>query len=187
VFSEHLSITQAYGIAIEYTDFIYKPTSNFLDRNLTFTNKFDFRPTGNIMLVFDYSYNFHDNGSYLPDEETGEEELAVQGEDRRDRVFLRVDYRLMQRAKESPQGTLNQSLAFFAENRYSRFEDRSVVSDTKTVTADGQIVVGTRGDYELGAGRSLKFSLARVKRFARFGSDAEKNYWDMRSEFNYAF
>jgi hypothetical protein len=186
-FSEHLSVSQTYGIAIEYTDFTFKSSSNFLDRNLTFANKFDFRPTANITFVFDYSYNFHDNGSYLPDEETGEEVLLVQGEDRRDRVFLRVDYRLLQRVRESAQGTLHQTLGFFGENRFSRFEDRSVVSDTKTVTTDGQIVVGTRGDYELGTGRALKFSLARVKRFSKFGSDAEKNYWDMRSEFNYAF
>jgi hypothetical protein len=187
VFSEMWSISQTYGIAIEYTDFIFTPTSNFLDRNLSFANKLEFRPTGRVTFVFDYSYNFHDNGSYLPDDVTGEEELSVQGEDRRDRVFLRLDYRAVQRTNESVQGPLKRSLGFFSEYRYSHFEDRSVLSDTKTVSTDGQIVVGTRGDYELGAGRSLQFSLARVQRYSAFGSDAEKNYWDMRSEFNYAF
>ncbi|HXV14717.1 MAG TPA: hypothetical protein VEC56_10985, partial [Candidatus Krumholzibacteria bacterium] len=189
VFNEMITVSQSYGVAIEYTDFVFTPTSNFLDRNLIFTNRFDFKPTRHIGFVFDYGYNFHDNGSYLPDEVTGEEELSVQGEDRRDRINLRLDYRVMsrtvQKAPSDPQ--LRQSLGVFAEQRYSRFEDRSVLSDSKTVTTDGQIVVGARGDYEWGNGRTLKFTLARVKRSTKFGSEAEKNYWDMRSEFNYPF
>ncbi|MCI0450802.1 MAG: hypothetical protein L0Z51_00240 [Candidatus Latescibacteria bacterium] len=189
VFDEMFSVSQSYGIAIEYTDFVFTPTDNFLDRNLIFTNKFDFRPTKHVTFIFDYGFNFHDNGSYLPDEVTGEEELSVQGEDRRDRVNLRLDYRLMSRVvqKRPSDPQLRQSLGIFAEQRYSRFEDRSLFSDTKTVTTDGQIVVGTRGDYEFGNGRTLKFSLARVRRSSRFGSDAEKEYWDMRSEFTYPF
>ncbi len=185
----HLSISQSYGVSIEYTDFVYTQASNFLDRNLIFTNKFDVRPTSRVSFLFDYSYNFHDNGSYLPDEVTGNEVLTVQGEDRRDRVNLRLEYRIMQRSfKEQPSGSeFKQSLTFFAEQLYSRFEDRDLVSETKRVTTDGQIKVGARGDYEFGTGRFLTFSLARVKRFARFGSDAEKDYWDMRSEFNYSF
>ncbi len=189
-FTEMFSVSQSYAVAIEYTDFVFTPTSNFLDRNLIFTNRFDFKPTSRIGFVFDYAYNFHDNGSYLPNETTGEEELTVEGEDRRDRFNLRLDYRLMSKTVEPalPGGAqMQRSIAVFAENRYSRFEDRSLASDTQLVTTDGQILVGSRGEYDWGNGRTLKFSLARVKRFSKFGSDAEKNYWDMRSEFNYPF
>jgi hypothetical protein len=187
-FSDRFTIAQTYGISIEYTDYVYEPTSNFLDRNLTFSNRFDFKPAKRIGFVFDYAFNFHDNGSYLPDEETGEEVLTVDGEDRRDRISLRVDYRVMTRVKQvSPTESLTRTLAVFAEQRYSRFEDRSLTSDTVTETRDGQITVGARGDYDFGTGRRLKFTLARVERFSRFGSEAEKNYWDMRSEFNYPF
>lgn len=187
-FSDRFIITQTYGVSIEYTDYIYKPTSNFLDRNLIFSNRFDFKPAQKIGFVFDYAYNFHDNGSYLPDEETGEEVLTVDGEDRRDRISLRLDYRVMTRVKQvSPTETLTRALSIFAEQRYSRFEDRSLVDGIETVTEDGQIMIGTRGDYDFGTGRKLRFTLARVERFSKFGSEAEKNYWDMRSEFNYPF
>jgi len=187
-FSDRFIITQTYGISIEYTDYIYKSTSNFLDRNLTFANRFDFKPARRITFVFDYAYNFHDNGSYLPDEVTGEEVLTVDGEDRRDRITLRLDYRVMTRVKQvSPTENLTRTLAVFAEQRYSRFEDRSLSTDTRTESEDGQITVGTRGDYDFGTGRRLKFSLARVQRFSKVGSEAEKNYWDMRSELNYPF
>jgi len=175
VVSEHFSITQIYGIAIEYTDFTYTDEQNFLDRNLTFGNKFDFRPTKKVGFVLDYALNLHDNGSYLPDAVTGQDELTVQGEDRRDRMTLRVDYRV------------TTPLSVFAEQRYSRFEDRSVLSDTETVTKDGQITVGSRGNYDWGNGKKLTFTLAKVKRFSKYGSEAEKDYWDMRSEFNYPF
>lgn len=187
-FSDRFVITQTYGISIEYTDYVYKPTSNFLDRNLIFSNRFDFKPARRITFIFDYAFNFHDNGSYLPDEVTGEDVLSVEGEDRRDRINLRLDYRVMTRVKQvSPTEQLTRTLAVFAEQRYSRFEDRSLTSGTESETEDGQITVGTRGDYDFGTGRKLKFTLARVKRFSKFGSEAEKNYWDMRSEFNYPF
>lgn len=188
--SEHFTISQSYGVAIEYTDFIYTPASNFVDRNLIFANKFDFRPTDRIGFVFDYSYNFHDNGSYLPNPVTGEEELTVQGEDRRDRVNLRLDYRIMSRTiapKFTGDTQRSQVLGVFAEQRYSRFEDRSVFSGDKSVTTDGLISVGTRGNYEFGNGRKLMFTVARVKRDTPFGSDAEKDYWDIRSDFNFPF
>lgn len=191
--SDKFAITQSYGVAIEYTDFIYVSANNFVDRNLIFTNKFDFKPmgaSGRVAFVFDYAYNFHDNGSYLPDPITGEEVLSVQGEDRRDRVNLRMDYRMMLReipAKFEGDTSRRQTLTIFAEQRYSRFEDISVLTGSSFVTTDGQIMVGTRGDYDFGAGRKLTFSLARVKRDTPFGSEAEKDYWDIRSDLNFPF
>ncbi len=189
-FSDRFLISQSYGVSIEHTDFTYTQANNFLDRNLIFTNKFDYRPTSRIALIFDYAYNFHDNGSYLPDEVTGNEELSVQGEDRRDRILLKLDYHVMSRAVKGPlpaDPVLERDLWFFAEEQYSRFEDRELTSDTKRVTTDGQIKVGARGDYDFGNGRSLTFSMARVKRFSRFGSEAEKDFWDISSAFNYPF
>jgi len=189
VMNQYLIVTQTYGVVIEYTEFDYADEDNFLDRNLIFTNRFDFRPASRIHFALDYAYNFHDNGSYLPDPITGEDELSVQGEDRRDRVILRVKYQVLSRMVRSINETadLEQQFSIFAENRYNRFEDRSVLTDSKTVNTDGQVSLGTEGRYQFGKGRSFNFFLARVKRFARFGSDKEKDYWDMRSEFTWPF
>ncbi len=189
IMNQYFIVTQTYGVVIEYTEFDYTEEDNFLDRNLIFTNRFDFRPMRRVKFVLDYSYNFHDNGSYLPDPITGNDELSVQGEDRRDRVIMRVNYNVLQRMIRPINETVDveQQFSIFAEQRYNRFEDRSVLTDSKTVTTDGQITVGTEGRYNWGKGRSFNFMLARVKRFARFGSDKEKDYWDMRSEFVWPF
>lgn len=189
VMNQYLIVTQTYGVVIEYTEFDYTQEDNFLDRNLIFTNRFDFRPMPRIKFVLDYSYNFHDNGSYLPDPITGEEELSVQGEDRRDRFVTRVTYQVLQRMVRPINETadVEQQFAIFAEQKYNRFEDISVLTDSKIANTDGQITVGTEGRYVWGKGRSFNFMLARVKRFARFGSDKEKDYWDMRSEFVWPF
>jgi hypothetical protein len=173
--NQWLTIIQSYGIAIEFTDYTYKSTDNFLDRNLTFTNTFLFRPMKDVDFKFEYALYLHDTGSYLPDPVTGEDVLDVQSEDRRDRTNIRVDYRINQRVK------------VFGENLYSRFENRFLSSDTETVTIDGQLKLGTMGDYDWGSGRKLSFTVARVKRFSPFGAEAEKNYWDARSEFSYPF
>jgi hypothetical protein len=169
------TIVQTYGVAIEYTDFIYKSADNFLDRNLIFSNEFQFVPTPAVRFRFEYGLHVHDTGSYLPDEVTGEELLTVEREDRRERLTLRVDYRL------------NPHLGVFGDNYYSSFTDRTIATESETVTTDGQIRVGTTGDYDWGKGRKLTFQVARVKRFSAFGADAEKNYWDARSEFTYPF
>jgi hypothetical protein len=173
--NQWLTIVQSYGLAIEFTDYQYKSTDNYLDRNITFTNLFVFNPMRDVAFKFEYALYLHDTGSYLPDPVTGQDVLGVQSEDRRDRTNIRVDYRVNQRVK------------VFGENLYSRFENRFLASDTKTVTTDGQVKVGTTGDYDWGHGRKLSFTLARVKRFSPFGAEAEKNYWDARSEFSYPF
>lgn len=189
VMNRYLIITQSYGVVIEYTEFDYTDDDNFLDRNLIFTNRFDFRPTARIKFAMDYAYNFHDNGSYLPDPITGQEELSVQGEDRRDRIIMRVNYDILTRTVKPPgeMGGLEQFISIFAEQRYNRFEDVSVLTGSKDVNTDGQVTVGSEGRYAFGKGRTLRFLLAHVQRFARFGSDKEKNYWDMRSEFIWPF
>ena len=173
--NQWLTIVQNYGLSIEYTDYTYRSIDNYLDRNLTFTNTFLFKPMADVDFKFEYALYLHDTGSYLPDPVTGEELLEVQSEDRRDRTNIRVDYRFTRRIR------------VFADNLYSRFENRSLVTDSKTVTTDGQISVGTAGDYDWGKGRSLKFTVARVKRFSPFGAEAEKNFWDARTEFTYPF
>jgi len=186
-FSDRFIIEQQYGIQIEYNDYVYKATQNFLDRSLTFGNKFIFKPTPRVGFIFDYAYTFHDKGSYLPDEVTGEDELSVQSEDRRDRINLRVNYDVMSRTKTVNGQTVNDGIKIFGEQRYGRFEDRSLLTDNTSVNTDGQLAVGTQGNFDWGGGRTLTFTLARVKKDSRFGSEKEKNYWDMRSEFNYSF
>jgi hypothetical protein len=170
-----LTIVQVYGLSFEYTDYDYKETQNYLDRNITFSNEFQFRPISNVDTRFEYALALHDKGSYLPDEVTGERVLDVANEDRRDRTRIRVDYRATKNIK------------FFAENQYSNWENRITGSDVVDTTTEGQIIVGTTADYDWGGGRKLRMLLSRVKRFSPLGVDAEKNYWDARSEFVYPF
>ncbi|MDH4038547.1 MAG: hypothetical protein OEX18_13775 [Candidatus Krumholzibacteria bacterium] len=167
------TISQTYGVVIEYTDYVFVPNDNFLDRNLIFANTFTFKPVPGLDFRFDYGLNKHDKGSYLPTGPNGEDVLNVDREDHRSRLTLRVDY------------AVNDRLAFFAENRYSQFVDKTVSSNLETVTTDGQIAVGTTGKYDFGKNRKLSFLLSRVKRFAPTGSAKEKDYWDMRSELNF--
>ena len=176
VVNPRLSIVQVYGLSFDYTDYEFNQDQNFLDRNITFSNEFQYRPTRQVDLKFEYALHRHDSGSYLPDPVTGERLLDVSSEDRRDRTRIRVDYRA------------TKHIAFFAENLYSRrlewtpgnFEDRST-------TTDGQVVLGSQANYDWGGGRNLRLLVSKVKRFSPFGAEAEKDYWDARSEFAYPF
>lgn len=173
VVNDRFTISQTYGVVIEFTDYVFVPDDNFLDRNLLFTNAFKFKPTTDMNFRFEYGLYLHDKGSYLPTGEDGEDVLNVDREDRRNRLLLRMDY------------DVNGRVAVFAENRYSQFVDRTVSSGSEDVSTDGQIQIGTTGNYDWGKGRKFTFLLARVKRFSPTGSDKEKDYWDMRSELNF--
>ncbi|HEX5131281.1 MAG TPA: hypothetical protein VFX92_02210 [Candidatus Krumholzibacteria bacterium] len=171
--NQHLSVTQTYGLVIDYTDYVYQASENFLDRNLTFSNVIAFRPTQKVQLRVDYGLYLHDKGSYLPTGPDGQDQLEVSGEDRRDRMGLRIEYQV------------TEDVQIFAENLYSHFLDREVSSGFETITTDGSVQVGTTGSKDWGNNRKFKFALSRVKRFSPFGSDKEKDYWDMRSELNF--
>ena len=173
VVNDRFTISQTYGVVIDYTDYAFVPDDNFLDRNLLFTNTFKFKPTTAMDFRFEYGLTLHDKGSYLPTGEDGEDVLNVAREDRRNRLLLRVDY------------DVNGRVAVFAENRYSQFVDRTVSSGSEDVSTDGQIQIGSTGNYDWGKGRKFTFLLARVKRFSPTDSDKEKDYWDMRSELNF--
>ena len=176
VMNSHLIIVQSYGLAFEYTDYDFTPDQNFLDRNINFSNEFQYKPTKSIDLRFEYAMFLHDSGSYLPDAVTGERLLDVNSEDRRDRTRIRLDYRL------------TKSIGVFAENQYSHREDRDPDSkEVLSATTDGQILVGTSANYDWGGGRSLRLLVSKVRRFSPFGAEAEKDYWDARSEFAYPF
>jgi hypothetical protein len=122
---------------------------------------------------FDYQLYLHDKGSYLPTGEGGQEVLNVDTEDHRNQLLLRLDY------------SVNDRVAIYAENKYNQFVDRAVSSGVESVSTDGQVAVGTTGDFAWSKGRKLTFMLARVKRFSPSGSDKEKDFWDMRSELNF--
>lgn len=172
----NLTVIQVYGLSFDYTDYQFDPDQNYLDRNITFSNEFRFRPVKSVAIVFEYALHRHDSGSYLPDPDTGERLLDVSNEDRRDRSRIRVDY------------TVTKNIGFFAENLFSqRLAWTPGNFDNRDVTSDGQITVGTSANYDWGGGRGLRVTVAKVKRFSPYGADAEKNYWDARSEFSYPF
>lgn len=174
--NERLSIIQNYALTFDYSDYDFKSSENYLDRNLTFSNEFQYHPTKKVGLMFRYDLLNHDNGSYLYDAETGGDVLTIRSKDRRDRTDIRVDY------------ALKKEIAVFAENAYTRSEDRVTGSSIVTKTTDGQIEVGTNVNYTWGTGgRMLRITVSRVKRFSEFGSELEKNYWNAQSTFSYPF
>jgi hypothetical protein len=176
---------QIYGLSFEYQDYFFNENKNFLDRNVTFTNEFRYRPVRGIELLFEYSLYLHDNGSYLPDEQTGERLYQIASEDRRDRTRIRVDYRLKEKIVDN---RVAGAITFFAENLYSQRQEWTPGAyEARDITTDGQIQVGSTANYDLGSGRVIKFFVSKVKRFSPFGVEAAKDYWDARSEIAYAF
>jgi len=174
--NERLIIIQNYALTFDYSDYDFKSSENYLDRNLTFSNEFQYHPTKKVGLMFRYDLLNHDNGSYLPDEETGGDVLTIRSKDRRDRTDIRVDY------------ALKKEITVFAENIYTVSEDRITGSSIATRTTDGQIEVGTNVNYAWGTGgRMLRITVSRVKRFSEFRSDLENNYWNAQSTFAYPF
>jgi hypothetical protein len=173
--NSRITITQNYGLAIEFTDHTFVPEDNFLDRNATFTNDITTQLTERLRGKFFYGYHYHDRGSYLPKVEGGERFMNREREDRRDQMRLEIDYRV------------NSHIVVVGKNEYSRREDRTIGSSNVRVSEDGGIEVGLRGNYTWPNNRSLRFTVLKANRFGSFSAAAQKDYWVVDAEFKYAF
>ena len=175
VMNDRITITQMYGLAIEFTDHTFVPEDNFLDRNTTFSNDVAARLTNRLRANFYYGYHFHDRGSYLSEEEGGERYLNREREDRRDQIKIDFSY------------DITEKLAVIGKQDYSRREDRTIGTSNIRVTEDGGIEMGVRGNYSFGTNRTLNLTLLKANRFGSFTAQAQKDYWIVDAEIKYAF
>lgn len=173
--NERVSITQNYGLAIEFTDHTFLPEENFLDRNATFSNDVSARITNRLQTSFYYGYHFHDRGSYLSAEDGGERYLDREREDRRDQINIKFSY------------DFTEHLAVIGRQDYSRREDRTIGSPNVRVNEDGGIEIGVRGNYSWGLNRTLNLEILKANRFGSFTAEAQKDYWIVDAEIKYAF
>lgn len=172
---DRLRVEQGYGLAIEFADFDFDETQNFLDRNVTFWNRVNHKPTRRVSTEFYYALTLHDRGSYLPDVPGGERFLDVDREDRTDQT------------KTSVRFAINPHLTLVAAHNYSRRRDETVGSGSARITTDGGIEGGVLGNYRFGTKGDLTFSLERTERFSPFGTDKQKKFWDANLSFKYSF
>jgi hypothetical protein len=173
--NDRIQIKQDYGLNIEFTEYAFDENENDLDRNVRFSNTVRAKLTNALNVEFFYDLHFHDAGSYLRESPDGDRFLSVDTEDRKDRITLGFRYKI------------NSHLTAVGDYDYSRRVDKAVGSDRETEFADGGIAAGLEGDYKWGTGQSLSFTLVKVKRYGRFNTDLQNDFWEMNSQLRYAF
>ena len=173
--TDRVTIRQDYGLNIEFTDFRFDESENFLDRNITFSNMINTRLSEALSVEVYYALLLHDRGSYLAPEEGAERLLNIAQEDRRDQMDVSFRYKL------------NQHLTIIGLNEYSVRRDRPAGAVRDIVFEDGGIELGVEGSYDFKRGRRLQFALRRVKRFGRFNTPEQRDFWVMNSQINYTF
>lgn len=178
--NDHVSIEQNYGLAIEVTDFHFKPEENFLDRNITFSNRITHNVTEHLNTDFTYRLTLHDRGSYLPLTVGGvqvgtEEYLDIEREDRTDQTRISFEWKV------------SNHVSLVGQHDYSRRRDKTIATDRTSTTTDGGIEGGAKGSYDWGTGRQMTFELKRAERFSPFGTEEQKKYWIANLSLKYAF
>jgi hypothetical protein len=173
--NERIQIKQDYALNIEFTEYAFDENSNDLDRNIRFANTIKARLTDAINTEFYYALHFHDGGKYLRENPGAERFLSVDSEDRKDRLTLGFDY------------MINSHLTALADYEYSRRVDRAVGSGRETEFADGGISGGLEGKYSWGDGQTVSFTMLKVKRYGRFNTELQNDYWEMNSQIKYNF
>jgi hypothetical protein len=171
--NNRISIAQKYGLNIQFADYIFQESENFLDRNVTFSNLVHTQLLTNTMVEFYYAYQLHDKGSYLRPDPDAERVLVVNQKERRDEVELRLRYQM------------TKHLAVLGMNEYIVRKD--ILRSSSAPFEDGGLELGVDGSYDLWGQGNLKLAMKRVKRFGRFNVDAQKDYWVMDSSINYTF
>jgi len=173
--TKRVMLRQAYGLNIEFTDFVFTGDENFLDRNLLFSNTVRAQLTSRLSTVFDYSVLFHDRGSYLAPTPGAERLLEINQEDRRDLMAIDFRYRL------------NQRLTLLGGYDYTTRRNVFSGGAQSPPFRDGGIEVGAEGNYNFGAGKTLRFRMVKVNRFGQFNSPEQEDYWVADSELNFQF
>jgi hypothetical protein len=171
--TERVSLKQTYGLNIEFTEYHFTEDDNFLDRNFTFTNTVKAKLSNSLDTEVYYQLRLHDRGSYLRPEPTAERELSITQEDRRDQMRISFRYQI------------NSHLTLLGRNDYSQRTD--LRTGRNTTFTDGGVEIGVEGNYDFGPERVLKLRMQRVKRFGRFNSKEQEDYWVMDSSLTYAF
>ncbi|MEJ2722169.1 MAG: hypothetical protein P8181_13670, partial [bacterium] len=171
--NNRISITQKYGLNIEFSDFLFQADQNFLDRNITFSNTLNVKLTPGLTAEVFYSYLFHTKGSYLEPEGGGEKLLSTDLKERRDEIDIGFRYQI------------NKHLAAVGRNEYSQRKD--LFATGGSVFKNGSIELCVVGNYDLGESNGLKFTLRRVKQFGLFNSPEQQDFWVMDSALNLAF
>jgi len=171
--NNRLELTQRYGVNIQFADFVFQENENYLDRNMSFSNRLRTRLSSNLGVDFYYALTRHDKGSYLRPDPTAERILEINQKERRDEMKVSFRYQI------------NSHLAVLGANEYS--QRRDLLSPSAAVYKDGGVEVGIDGNYDFGGRRTLKFAMKRVKRFGPFNAPAQEDYWVMDSSLNYTF
>jgi hypothetical protein len=171
--NQRITLTQKYGLNIQFADYIYQADQNFLDRNLSFSNLVHTQLLPPVSVDFYYALQLHDKGSYLSPEPDAERVLVVNQEERRDEIEVRFRYQI------------NKHLAILGMNEYIQRKD--ILSENGAVFEDGGLEIGVDGGYDLWGNGNLKLAMKRVKRFGRFSTPEQKDYWVMDSTLNYTF
>jgi hypothetical protein len=173
--SKRIELKQEYSLNIDFTDYVFTEEDNFLDRNIRFSNTALAHLTESLEMEFYYQLHLHDNGSYLRETPDAERLLSIDSKDRKNEAQLKCRYKL------------NNNLSALCEQMYSIRIDRRVRSGAETKFEDGEIKGGLRGNYKWGAGRSFNFTMLRVKRFGRFNTATQNDYWELDARMNYLF
>lgn len=171
--NDRLELTQKYGINIQYADFVFQENENYLDRNVSFSNRFKAILSSNLAVDFYYALRRQDKGSYLRPEPDAERVLEISQKERRDEMKIAFRYRV------------NPHLTLLGSNDYSQRKD--LMNPSRTPFTDGGVEVGIEGNYTFGERRTLKFAMKRVKRFGQFNAPEQEDYWVMDSTLNYTF
>ena len=171
--NDRLELAQKYGVNIQFADFVFQENENYLDRNMSFSNRLKARLSPKLNADFYYGFRRHDKGSYLRPDPSTERILEIDQKERRDEMKLSFRYQI------------NRHLALLGSNEYN--QRRDLLSTSATPYKDGGVEVGIDGNYDFGNRRTLKFALKRVKRFGQFNAPEQEDYWVMDSTLNYTF
>lgn len=173
--NERIELKQTYGVNLELTEYDFVADDNFLDRSFTFNNLVKARILPAVSTEVRYSLLLHDRGSYLTPPGGGERLLSITQEDRRDEMLISFRYRM------------SEHLTAVGENIYSQRRDVFAGGNRTNRFTDGTLNIGIEGNYDWGEQRKLNFRVKRVKKFGRFNSPEQEDYWEMDSTLAYKF
>jgi hypothetical protein len=175
-----LTLSQAYEVKMEYTEFTFDENRNYLDRTTLMNTNAKMNFQKGLSFGFDHTYDMRDTGSYL----------TVGNEKHYNRISENFKHQMKMNVDYKAASFLDLfSSAFFRlrQNNQLGVENGERVITKSTLYDSGTLRIGFKGKKKVLGKGNMNLDVAYVRNYGHRISDAMRKFWEINMKLVFEF
>jgi hypothetical protein len=175
-----LTLSQAYEVKMEYTEFTFDKNKNYLDRTTIMSTKAKMKLKKGVSFGFDHKYDMRDTGSYLT--VGNEKHYNRTSENFKHQMKMNVDYKATDFLDFFSSALFN-----FRKNNRLGIEEGERVVTKSTLYDSGTLKIGFKGKKDIMGNGNMDLDVAYVRNYGYRISDTMRKYWEVKMALTFDF